>query len=559
MQDEGIFGSTARDIANGVFKPSVFAQGVDTFPVLSSIWQGWVMRIFGVNIWGWRFGSVLPGVMSIIPLYLLARDAFNRRIAIISSVVLLAIPYFLVYSRLGYTNIQPLFLVTLTLYLLFSGLRKTSSLYLYLAGCAAGLGFYTYFSGRSAFLIAILFIVLMWLTKKYKFWKLAYAISLFVLGAALVTAPYIIYGINQNPQSMVYRIFLSFFNSVAYGSAYYPNTELVKYAPIFKLGETELFFNPKIYLVLFLRGLVQTLLPYQKSGMLWGEHYLACPLAGTFGAVFYIIGIIVSLKNAKQSRFQLVILWFFTIAITLSALNTFPPREDHMVPIIPALALLTGFGLDAITETITSIFSWFKKHKNVILVILLAPVIGGGWYDYFVTGPYNFHQRPEDIMSWAGLGSQGESFLYVYEVPIRPDFVPYVMFEFRKDIQFKALQISEFMQNNEIIENGQKTIIFYPPEIDSMIRPILQAHWGNNLISKIFLDSDGHPVLMAGMNIPFTFERDRAFLSTLTDAFHQIPFVILLIILLTLLVLAIFLPPLKIRLPALDQMRGSSK
>ena len=558
MGDEGIFGSTARDIATGILKPPIFAQGVDTFPILSSIWQSLVMRIFGANIWGWRFGSILPGVLSVIPLYLLARDAFNKRIAVVSCAVFLTNPYFLVYSRLGYTNIQPVFIITSTLCLLYSGLRRTSNFFLFLAGCSAGLGFYTYFSGRSAFVIAILFVVLMWMTKKINTLKLVSTLGLFVLGSLLVAVPHIVYGINQNTQSMVYRIFLSFFNSEAYGEAYFPHAVLVKYAHIFQLGETDLFFNPIIYLNLILRGYIQTLLPYLKPGMLWGDHYLACPLAGTFGAIFFTIGLVVSLKNAKQSRFQLIILWFFTIITIFSALNTFPPREDHMVPSVPAMALLIGLGLDAVTETIMTIFSWLKKYINMLIMILLIIIMAGGLFDYFVTGPRYFTQKPEDIMSWTALDSHGESILDVYEVPVRPDFVPWVISEFRKDVDFKALQINEFLGNDKLIESGQKTIIFYPPEIDSKITPILQVHWGNSLIKRVFLDSKGNPVLMAGMNTPFIFERDRAFLETLFDAFHQIRFVVLLLALVILFLLAVFLPSPKLRLSKLHSISGKS-
>jgi MFS family permease len=40
MHDEGIFGSTARDVAMGTFKPPIFAQGVNMFPILSTFWPG---------------------------------------------------------------------------------------------------------------------------------------------------------------------------------------------------------------------------------------------------------------------------------------------------------------------------------------------------------------------------------------------------------------------------------------------------------------------------------------------------------------------------------------
>jgi 4-amino-4-deoxy-L-arabinose transferase-like glycosyltransferase len=548
MPDEGIFGSTAADIATGIFNPSIFAQGVDTFPILSTFYQSSVMQLFGIDIWGWRFASVLAGVFSVIPLYLLARDAFNKRLAVISCIILLANPYFLVYSRLGYTNIQPVFLLAVTIYLLYTGLRKASYAYIFLAGCCAGFGFYTYFSGRSALIVVILFILLLWLTKRIGFRKSVITAAVFILGTGLVAAPHIVSGIRQNPDSMVFRIFLSLFNNAAYAGTFYPNSELVRFAPMVRLGENELFFNPGISLVLILRGFIQTLLPFQKSGMLWGQHYLASPLAGTLGAFFYVVGLVVALRHIKHSNYQLVLLWFFTIITILSALNTFPPREDHMVPAVPALALLIGFGLEAILGALAPVFNWVTKHSQVVLVLLLFPVVGSGLYDYFVTGPRYFPQGPEDIMSWAGFNSDGETLLYVFDVPLRPDFVPWAMYEFREDVNYEAFQMEEFIANIGSFEGSRKTVVFFPPEIDNTITPVLQAEWGNNLTRKVFLGKNGSPVLVAEMNTPFVFERDRTFLDTLPDAFHHALFSILLAVLVLLLLLVIFVPIPKKRL-----------
>ncbi len=543
MGDEGIFGSTARDVATGTFQPPLFSQGVDTFPVLSTIWQGLVMRFFGINIWGWRFASVLPGVLTVIPLYLLSRAAFNRRVAVLASLVLLTNPYFLVYARLGYTNIQPVFLVTLTLCLLYAALRRGSRFLLFLSGCTAGLGFYTYFSGRSALVIALAFLLLMGLVRQLRFKNLLATIFLFLAGVALVAAPHIVYGISQNAESMSYRLFLSFFNSVAYGGAYYPPEELVKYAPLFRWGGTELFFNLKIYLVFILRGYLQTLLPFLRPGMLWGDHYLACPLAGTFGAFFLVIGLAFSLRQIRQPRFLLFLLWFFIVITILSALNTFPPREDHMVPVVPAMALLIGLGLDAFTTLLVSVSAWLKAQRIFLLALPLVLVMGSGMVDYFVTAPRDFPQRAEDLLSWAVLDSGGESFLYVYdEAPLRPDFIPWMVFELLPDVEYHAYTLADLLEDPAALDNERGVILFYHAELGPALLPFLQDQWGADLRTQTFPVMVGQPALLAAMNVPFTFERERPFFSTLLDSFRHPGYVLLLAVLLACFLLAVLLP-----------------
>ncbi|MBI5295850.1 MAG: glycosyltransferase family 39 protein [Chloroflexi bacterium] len=543
MGDEGLNGSVARDLAKGTFLPPLLAQGVDTFPILATYWQGWVMRYFGIDIWGWRMASVLPGVFTIVPLYLLARDAFNRRLAILAALAMLGLPFFLVFSRLGYMISQPIFILTLTLYLLQHGLRKESALYLYLAGLAAGLGFYSYFASRSAIVIAIAYVFLLWLTRQMDFRSTARTVGLLLFGVLLIAAPYSAYAgaAPGSAESMQYRIFLSLFNSVIYGGTFYPMEELTRYAPLYTTGDIQLFYNPQIFLVLIVRGYILTFLNFHMPGLMWEDHYMAIPLAGTVGAVFIFLGLLVALRNIRQARFQLVLLWGFIVVTTLSALNTFPPRDSHMTALIPALALLAAFGLEAAATILTTLISGLERYQKALFAFLLILLIGGGIRDYFVTGPKYFPQRAEDVMSWAALDYKDETFLYVYETPIRYEFVPWVVYELRQDVPFRSIQIEEFMQDSALLEKP-RTVIFYPPELDSRLAPLLGTAWGDQLRPRTFLNEYEVPILMAGMNADFSFERDRPFPSTLLDAFQRPPFVLLLSALVTLFLLAAFFP-----------------
>jgi hypothetical protein len=167
--------------------------------------------------------------------------------------------------------------------------------------------------------------------------------------------------------------------------------------------------------------------------------------------------------------------------------------------------------------------------------------MGGGAYDYFVTGPKYFPQRAEDVMSWAALDYEEETFLYVYETPIRDNFLPWVVFELRQDVPFQSIQINDFIRDKTLLENPN-TVIFYPPELDARLTPLLSTAWGEQTTLRTFRDVNVIPVLMAGMNTNFSFERDRPFLSTLLDAFQRLPFVLLLSALVMLFLLVAFLP-----------------
>jgi 4-amino-4-deoxy-L-arabinose transferase-like glycosyltransferase len=548
MGDEGNFYTISRDIARGVYKPPIFGSGVYSFPIFSSYLQGWVMKLFGIDLWGWRMASVLPGLLTVIPLYLLARDAFNKRIAIASSIALICSPYFLAFSRLGYNNIQALFVTALALYFIFNGLRRSSILLTFLAGCAGGFGFYTYFGARGTLVIALLFIVLLWLTRKITFKQAAFSTLILSLGAALVMAPYFVYGLHEDAETMGYKVFESVFFNIFNGSQYYSNAELFKYAPVIHFGGNDLFFNPQIYLILFTQGLIRTLLVFQKPWLI-SEHYIAFPLAGTIGVFFYLIGLGLALRKIKEPRNLLLLIWFLVIILGFSALNTVPPRHTHMVAIIPALAMFTGIGLNALTRALEYVHSWLKRHATIIFASLLTLLVLGGTFDYFILAPRKYHPNWDQIISWAVLDSNGESFYYIFQDPSQKDFNPYIRQEFRQSVPYQLINYSDVINGKVTFPSNQSDVIFYSPELAAKITPILQAQLGAGLIQRIFYNSDGDiPVLSAGMNTPFVFERDRPILSTFLDSPKHLAFIIFIALLFLFLALAILLP--HVRLPS---------
>ena len=164
MGDEGFFFETANAIANGDYRPSPFDFGVFSFPVFSSLWQAAILKAFGNGLWGWRFSSVLPTILSVVPLYLLARDLSGKVVGFVASLVFITLPYSLAFARLGYNNSQSILTTTLCIWFLCLGLKKGSAFYLFLAGAASGLGFLTYPAGRISIVIIFTFFIFLLLS-----------------------------------------------------------------------------------------------------------------------------------------------------------------------------------------------------------------------------------------------------------------------------------------------------------------------------------------------------------------------------------------------------------
>jgi 4-amino-4-deoxy-L-arabinose transferase-like glycosyltransferase len=402
ISDEGSFWEAARSIAAGEYHPAFFDFGVYTFPIASSIYQSWVMRIAGVSLWGWRFTSVLAGAAATLPLYSLGRAWFGRSVAVSAVLAMLANPYFLVYTRLGYNNIQALFPLTLSLYLWLKATQKSSFFYLWLAGVAAGLGFYTYPAALLAFPVIGISALILWLRRGISFRRLLILGGILILALAMLFGPRLAYGASgERGSSFVFKLLETTFTNSFYAKAYYGEADLYHILPPIRMAGIELYYEPTVYYEMLVRGLVRTTLVLFDP-FIHRERFMVAPFPGVLTPLFFLIGFVIALRNWKQRRFQLLLIWAISGLFLFSVLSAFPPSSTHTVAVIPAFALLSGVGIVAGIEQITvrlrdAIRQWLR---SILLGILLILVTSLGWYTYFVEMPRLYPPTFEDIVSW---------------------------------------------------------------------------------------------------------------------------------------------------------------
>lgn len=407
VPDEGSFWEIARAIARGELKPPFFDFGVYTFPVASSIFQGWIMRLFGVNIWGWRFSSVLAGTAAAPPLYLLAREWFDRRVAVMATLFTLTSSYYLSFARLGYNNSQALFPVVASLYFWSLGYKRSSSLFYWLAGLTAGLGFYTYPAAWLGLIAILLTLALLAVIRRIKFRQALLAAGIF-LGAVIVTAgPRFVYGASsQNTEPLFYKMLETSFISNFYGSAFYGSAELYPHGVAYMIGENQIFYAPEVYAELLVRGVVRTVAALFDPFIVT-EHFITTNLAGGFlPALGLALGLGFSLRTIKQTRSILLLTWLSAGLVTLSIIAAFPPRHTHLVTVIPTLALLAAIGFAATVDTLAGEIQKRWAHfpsdwaARTSLVLLSLIVVLFGLREYFTVMPTRNPPLFEDIASW---------------------------------------------------------------------------------------------------------------------------------------------------------------
>jgi len=478
IPDEGAFWETARAIATGDLKPDLFAFGVYTFPVASSLFQGWVMRFVGINLWGWRFASVLAGTFTVIPLYLLAREWFDRRVAVLAVLFMCTSPYYLSFARMGYNNSQSLLPVVLCLYFWSLGYKRSSSLYTWLAGIAAGLGFYTYPASWLGLVTVISVMVTFTLVRRIRIRQALPAIGIFVTAVTATALPRIVYGgSSDNPEPLFYKMVETSFVSDFYGSAFYSQEELHPEGDGHLLGSNEIFYAPEVYRELLTRSTVRTLASLVDPFIVT-EHFMTTNFAGGFlPAIGLVIGLSLSLRTIKQTRSILLLTWLGAGLLFLSIIAAFPPRHTHLVTAIPAMALLSSVGLVAVVDTLANELP--QKWNRTIITwgqIGLIAFIGGtqvvtGVKQYFIVMPERNPPLFEDIASWiAWRNEEPLTIVYVGSDAEKPHRVQYHVDTLMVSHKYISTTPADF--NWKEVPFG--SVVFYEQQEERMPPPPLE-------------------------------------------------------------------------------------
>ena len=530
VPDEGNFYTRAQTIDHGEEGQSFFDVGVYTYPLASSFYQGAVMRVFGDSLWSWRFSSVLAGVLTIIPLYLLARDVFDRRTAVIAGLLLITLPYFIAFERLGYNNAQAILPVTLALYLLYHAIQRESVFYYALCGVIAGLGFYTYTASRLGLLLAGIFLGLLIVVKllsclrklpaEFKQtaaheagWLFAGGVIILILALATVM-PHLTYVNFVAPELLRYKMLESLLPNINYGLSFFPPEELFRDFAPFHVGEEIFYYRPDFYFRLFVRGIARSLLVFHDASLANSE-FLVSPLSGSVGAVFYYVGLIFALRNVRRKEFALLLLWWFGAIFFLSIISTFPPRYQHMIPVMPMIALFSALGL---TVTINALAQWIMRSAPPLVLrpafvgaalVLLIVIIVSNLRTYFVDMPRHYKPNLENVMAFDALHLDvPTNMIYVHPATDGAAWTPWMITYMPNLANFEAIQSDEFGRNPPTFQAHQRYIIYFEEKNALMVKTVLRHALGSLDLPLIPYYDDGNRVV--GMSYTFVLSTDSA-------------------------------------------------
>lgn len=339
-----------------IFKP--FGD-ITAFTWLYPLLQSIGVSVYGASLTGLRVVSVLAGTATVWALWWLARGLFDRRVALLSALVLATFPPHIHFSRIGINNIaDPLFGTLALAFLAHAFLpskNTTTRLSFALAGVALGMTQYFYEGGRLLYPLMVLAWIVVWIIfqRLRVDWR-----GLFITGITfcLTTAPvYMTWqagkissaprlAANVNPDNFWYLI-----GDGNIGGAV---SEFVR-----ALGEPlRMLFGGR-----------------DQSWFYGGDFGLILP----FMMPFFVIGCVWAIRRFYDPRRALLLLWLVGVVLGMTLLEL--QRESpRYVVVFPAMALLIALGIDRIYGWLVKISAkpiLTRTFSAVLLLLCLSQPI----------------------------------------------------------------------------------------------------------------------------------------------------------------------------------------
>ncbi len=391
--DEGEVGMEALKILEGQwaspFQTGWFSQSNFYYWAVALTMKG-----FGTGLFGLRIFAVLAGTAMLVPFYLLLRDWFGVRVAVVASLFLAMSDVAIHFSRQQFSNITtPLFLVS-SLFFLSRGLRKQRLSSFVLCGYASMMAVYFYLGGRivplilvGVFVYLLLVLPALRLPGSYRtiraehpqlpfrsslaqacrlqigsVWSFRRPVLILAIAGFCLGSPWLSYYLDhrQEVEARVKDkiIFQHADRMAAQHQVTHEPLHLGLRAPrgdeaiptplVFertrlsiKLAEDGFWYRA------LWRQLVATLsILTSRADASSVYTFTREPVAKPLEAVLIVLGIAWALWRLRDTRMAILSLWFWSTVLIGGALTIDAPYMARLVPIIPVLAIFAALTLE---------------------------------------------------------------------------------------------------------------------------------------------------------------------------------------------------------------------
>jgi 4-amino-4-deoxy-L-arabinose transferase-like glycosyltransferase len=405
-QEESFAGMGVKDILEGRstdfmgFGPHS-AQGFTFYSNVYFLFQSVFPGMFGLNVFALRVFSALTGVLAVAAVFFLARDLFDKATGYMAAFLVASSDILIHFSRFGFPFIQDSLFCALVLLFLLKAVKSHSVFFFAVTGVLTGLSQFFWASSRINIAIVLGFLVLKTVSDRAFFKANVKGMLAMIAGFAMCFLPLIL-PFDKDLMHITEGADRDFL--LGGWAANYSKENIGKsiYNVLFdQVGKSFLSFN----------------LTGDKS-YLWQAPW---PYLEFFTGIFFIVGLVRSLKNWREDGNLLLLVTFFGGVFALVALTVGAPNYQRMSAIFTVPFLFAASGaktsFDLGKKLITS------KVTRIAAVVLVFGYIGVyGLVSYFgtYTGGRYFHNY-RDQANYVGfyIKAKGPGFRYVVPNPYR--------------------------------------------------------------------------------------------------------------------------------------------
>lgn len=342
------------------------------------------------------------------------------------------------------------------------------------------------------------------------------------IGCALVAVPHLVFGYQKEVSSLRNKMLESVIFQFDYAESIFSESLNSSDQQIIAIDQHRLFYEPLLNIRLIGRGLIRTGLAFYHEDLIY-EHFITGSFLVPIAAIFFSFGVIYSVRQFRDPGYLLILIWFISTFVFLSVLNTYPPRHQHLVPLIPVIALFTGLGIVVLSELMISWMGSSSKWRELLRLgligIVTTVICFAGIQNYFVIMPRAYRPNLENFVNWFGLQHSVDThFVYLYDDPKLANWQPYLFRQIIPDVEyhsanandilkgrFVSIRPSELLGGRSAIPLKSNLAIFFNgPKAEQIIKNLLPNFPNAKLITIIGLDNAprGYVILHGNLGLP---------------------------------------------------------
>jgi len=411
-----------------------------------------MFKVFGISVTSLRMVSAITGVGSVVVLFFLVRNLFGPRTALVTSFLFAIARWHVNFSRINFECNQHVLFSLLAIYFLVKAIKSERILYFILLGIASGIGVYTYTAFRATLLLLFMYLLYEIFRDRYflkrNFKKLLISGFIFLI----ICIPLINYAIRNT----------------------YHFTWLMRQLSLIK-KEYGLWQN----ISLIAASLKKYILMFNYKGDFIGRHNIpGYPMLSFFTSIFFVYGVFMTIKNWRDSRYLLCLVWFMLMFIP-GVLSEYGPNANRVMGVVPVVCIFAGLFVSYVWDFSINIFG--KGGRYYPLIFLVPILIYEGYANYNVY----FIKQAKHPGCWRSFSTAlteiaryikskgGDYDLYLQRGWSDHRTIHFINFETEGNRYFDLNRVDHIPIKDESV---QDSIYFFPPDNKPII-DLLKMHY----------------------------------------------------------------------------------